>query len=179
MTIRKTVFCSVFAFLIFISLPAISAQAISAQAPDKPKITLDEFFNYVEFTDVKLSPDGHSIVIGTDRADWDQNIFREDLWLYRDDNGGAGSLIQVTNSGRDSKPQWSPDGRWIAFLSCTWSDRGVIGGKCTPLPGRPTRKISTLPRGRPGPRQRRRHTKKIGRTSANIVRQNVETRSSV
>jgi len=121
MTIRKTVFCSVFAFLIFISLPAISAQA-----SDKPKITLDEFFNYVEFTDVKLSPDGHSVVIGTDRADWDQNIFREDLWLYRDDNGGAASLIQFTNSGRDNKPQWSPDGRWIAFLS---ERGGAKGGK--------------------------------------------------
>jgi len=126
MTIRKTVFCWVFAFFIFISLPAISAQAISAQALDKPKLTLDEFFNYIGFTEVKLSPDGHSIVIGTDRADWDQNIFREDLWLYRDDNGGAGSLIQFTNSGRDSKPQWSPDGRWIAFLS---ERGGAKGGK--------------------------------------------------
>jgi dipeptidyl aminopeptidase/acylaminoacyl peptidase len=25
-------------------------------------------------------------------------------------------------------PRWSPDGRAIAFLSCTWSDRGVTGG---------------------------------------------------
>jgi dipeptidyl aminopeptidase/acylaminoacyl peptidase len=115
MTIRKTVFLLL--LLIFISAQAISAQAISAQALDKPKITLDEFFNYVEFTDVKLSPDGRSVVIGTDRADWDENIFREDLWLYRDDNGGAGSLMQFTHSGHDSKPQWSPDGRWIAFLS--------------------------------------------------------------
>jgi hypothetical protein len=39
------------------------------------------------------------------------------LWLYRDDGRGAGSLTQFTHSGRDSKPQWSPDGRWIAFLS--------------------------------------------------------------
>jgi len=31
--------------------------------------------------------------------------------------GGAGGLTQFTHSGRDSKPQWSPDGRWIAFLS--------------------------------------------------------------
>jgi dipeptidyl aminopeptidase/acylaminoacyl peptidase len=86
-----------------------------ANAADKPRITLDEFFNSVDFTAVRISPDGHSVVIAAEHADWDQNIFREDLWLYRD--GGVGSLTQLTQSGHDSEPQWSPDGRWIAFLS--------------------------------------------------------------
>ena len=110
MTIRKPVFFPL--FVVFVVL--IFA---SAQAADKPRLTLDEFFNYVAFTDVKLSPDGESVVIVTDRADWDQNIFREDLWLYRDGGRGADNLTQFTHSGHDSKPQWSPDGRWIAFLS--------------------------------------------------------------
>ena len=88
-----------------------------AHASDKPKLTLDEFFNSVGFDTVKLSPDGRSIVIATDRADWDQSIYRKDLWLYRDDGRGGGTLSQLTRSGRDSAPQWSPDGRWIAFLS--------------------------------------------------------------
>src|SRR5207237_1430891 len=69
------------------------------------------------FTDVKISPDGRAIVIGTLRADWDQSIFRKDLWLYRDDANGNGTLTQLTQSGHDAQPQWSPDGRWIAFLS--------------------------------------------------------------
>jgi dipeptidyl aminopeptidase/acylaminoacyl peptidase len=50
----------------------------------------------------------------TERADWDQKIFRDDLWLYRDESK---ALIQLTQSGHDSHPHWSPDGRWIAFLS--------------------------------------------------------------
>jgi dipeptidyl aminopeptidase/acylaminoacyl peptidase len=29
----------------------------------------------------------------------------------------GGSLIQLTQSGHDIDPKWSPDGRWIAFLS--------------------------------------------------------------
>ena len=88
-----------------------------AHASAKPKLTLDEFFNYVEFDAVKVSPDGRSIVMVTDRADWDQSFYRTDLWLYRDDGRGGGSLSQLTHSGRDSAPQWSPDGRWIAFIS--------------------------------------------------------------
>jgi dipeptidyl aminopeptidase/acylaminoacyl peptidase len=107
MTIRKTVLLPLLVVLIL----------ASAQADAKPKLTLDKFFSYVAFSGVKLSPDGHSVVIATDRAVWEQNIFREDLWLYRDDGRGAGSLTQFTHSGRDSKPHWSPNARWIAFLS--------------------------------------------------------------
>jgi acylaminoacyl-peptidase len=80
----------------------------------KPKLTLDEFFNSVSFSAVKVSPDGNSVVIETERADWDQQIFRKELWVYRTANG---SLTQLTQSGHDSSPQWSPDGQWIAFLS--------------------------------------------------------------
>ena len=88
-----------------------------AHASGKPKLTLDEFFNYVEFDAVTLSPDGRSVVMVTDRADWEQSIYRTDLWLYREDGRGGGGLSQLTQSGRNSAPQWSPDGRWIAFLS--------------------------------------------------------------
>ncbi|MGH9494377.1 MAG: prolyl oligopeptidase family serine peptidase [Candidatus Sulfotelmatobacter sp.] len=83
-----------------------------AAAQTKSKLTLDEFFNSVSFSGVEISPDGNSVVIETDRADWDQQIFRTDLWLYRN-----GALIQLTQSGHDSEPRWSPDGKWIAFVS--------------------------------------------------------------
>src|SRR5438552_16945341 len=96
---------------------------LPTHATDKPKLTLDEFFNFVGFTDVKISPDGRAIVIGTLRADWDQSIFRKDLWLYRDDASGDGTLTKLTQSGHDAQPQWSPDGRWIVFLSERKTDK--------------------------------------------------------
>jgi acylaminoacyl-peptidase len=94
--------------LIFVSISVAAAQT-------KPKLTLDDFFNAVSFAAIATSPDGNSVVINTERADWDQQIFRKDLWLYRAADGG--SLIQLTQSGHDSQPKWSPDGRWIAFVS--------------------------------------------------------------
>ena len=106
MRIRKTSFI----VLMFTS------GALLVAAETKPKLTLDEFFNSVSFPALELSPDGNSVVIAAERADWDQQIFRSDLWLYHDDRKG-GALIQLTQSGHDSDPKWSPDGRWIAFLS--------------------------------------------------------------
>src|ERR1700736_5332072 len=89
---------------------------LTAAFAQKPKLTLDEFFNSVSFPSVEISPDGNSVAIVAERADWEQQIFRKDLWLYRDDAKGS-SLIQLTQSGQDVDPKWSPDNRWIAFLS--------------------------------------------------------------
>jgi len=105
-------------FVLFLFSPFLSA------AQEKPKLTLDEFFNSVSFPALEVCPDGHSVVIETERADWDQQIFRKDLWLYRD---AGGSLVQLTESGHDKSPQWSPDGRWIAFLSDRKTDSDNSG----------------------------------------------------
>jgi len=102
-SLASVVFASIFTHSIF-------AHAQTA----KPKLTLDEFFNSVSFPAVKVSPDGNAVVIATEKADWEQQIFRKELWLYRT---ASGSLTQLTQSGHDSSPQWSPDGQWIAFLS--------------------------------------------------------------
>ena len=97
-----------------ISVAAVLLSSFSVIAQSKPKLTLDDFFNSVSFSNLELSPDGNSVVFATERADWDQQIFRTDLWLYRDDRK---SLTQLTQSGHDSDAKWSHDGKWIAFLS--------------------------------------------------------------
>jgi dipeptidyl aminopeptidase/acylaminoacyl peptidase len=94
---------------------------VAFSAAQKPLLTLDEFFNAVEIHGVRISPDGRAVVIETARADWEANRFRSDLWLYRDD--GEGSVVPLTQSGHDTNPEWSPDGKWIAFLS----DRSALG----------------------------------------------------
>src|SRR5216684_1786062 len=107
------------------TLFAISLVFSLQAGAQKPRVTLDEFFNSVGFTALQLSPDGNSAVIGVERVDWDQQAYRKDLWLYRDDGHGNGNLGQLTRSGHDTNPAWSPDGHWIAFLS----ERKTSSGK--------------------------------------------------
>ncbi|MFZ3263902.1 MAG: prolyl oligopeptidase family serine peptidase [Terriglobales bacterium] len=109
--------------ILFAALLWVLSSALAGQSA-KPKLTLDEFFNSVDFPEVQVSPDGTSIVIETERADWEQQIFRKELWLYRT-GANPGGLVQLTQSGHDSAPQWSPDSRRIAFLS----ERKVAEGK--------------------------------------------------
>lgn len=109
------------------SFPALAAlmlvTLVSTTDAQKKPLNLDDFFNAVTINEIELAHDGHAVVIGTVRADWEQNSFRKDLWLWRDSNPGA--LIQLTHSGHDGNARWSPDGRWIAFLS----ERKLPGGK--------------------------------------------------
>jgi Tol biopolymer transport system component len=97
-----------------ISFLFVALISVSACAQSKPRITLDEAFNSVSITAVKISPDGNSVLIGTRRGDWNNNRFRRDIWIVRQ---GTDSPTLLTNSGRDGSFEWSPDGKWIAFSS--------------------------------------------------------------
>jgi dipeptidyl aminopeptidase/acylaminoacyl peptidase len=92
-----------------------NAQAQSA----KPTITLDEYLNTTDISGARLSPDGLSAVIATDAPDWKDSVYRHDLWIWNAQSG----LRPLTHSAGEEDARWSPDGKWIAFLS----DRSLLG----------------------------------------------------
>jgi dipeptidyl aminopeptidase/acylaminoacyl peptidase len=82
--------------------------------PARDLITLDEFMNATEIKEVKSSPDGSAAVMTTVSSDWQHNRFRSDLWIWKQETG---ETTPLTRSGHAGSPQWSPDGKYIAFLS--------------------------------------------------------------
>ena len=110
-------------------------------AQQKPPITLDEFFNSVDFTAVRISPDGEAVVIPrsapigktTGIATISGSIARA---------LADGELTPLTQTGHDHSPQWSPDRRWIAFLSDRTAEKSKVN-KMTKTMRRTRRNPST------------------------------------
>ena len=104
-------------FIAAISFCLLSA--FSRAQGHKPTIKLDEYLNTTEIVGTSLAPDASAAVVATETPDWKASVYRHDLWLWT----AQGGLKPLTHSGTDQQPQWSPDGKWIAFLS----DRAPAG----------------------------------------------------
>ncbi len=63
----------------------------------------------------EISPDGKRVVYEVSRTNWEDNTFERDLWIA---DTATGEGHQLTASKKSStNAAWSPDGKWIAFLS--------------------------------------------------------------
>jgi dipeptidyl aminopeptidase/acylaminoacyl peptidase len=62
-----------------------------------------------------VSPDGRIAVVAVTRPDLEADEYRSQLWAVPTD--GSAPARPLTSGHRDSAPAFSPDGRWLAYLS--------------------------------------------------------------
>jgi dipeptidyl aminopeptidase/acylaminoacyl peptidase len=108
--------CLLLVLLLAVSFaaPVRSAAADAPAGPTHP-FSVHDMLAMDRVSSPQVSPDEQHVVFVVGHTDLERNRRRSDLWLV-DTNGARLRRLTAPNSG-DSDPRWSPDGRWVYFLS--------------------------------------------------------------
>ncbi|MGE5815461.1 MAG: S9 family peptidase [Acidobacteriota bacterium] len=99
-------------FLLLLAALLVTAP-VGAQA--KRSLNSDDIFNMRDVRDPQRSPDGKWVAYVVSRAIKDTDKNDTDIWMVSWDGQ---QQIQVTSSAEgESSPRWSPDNKYLAFLS--------------------------------------------------------------
>ena len=100
-------------------VPAVPALAQEAAKPAPASAssvpTIDQSLEWQAAFSPKISPDGKRVVYEVQKANWEENAFERNLWIGEIASGETHALTTAKKSS--TNPAWSPDGKWIAFLS--------------------------------------------------------------
>ena len=76
----------------------------------------EDVYELTSVSEPRISPDGRRVAYVVNRIDREENGYRAAIWVAPLD--GSEEPRQFTSGERrDGSPRWSPDGRWLAFVS--------------------------------------------------------------
>ena len=91
----------------------LASMAVAAQAP-RPMVLAD-YFAMASVSEPRVSPEGGWLAYTVSRTDLDADESSSRIWMLP---MAGGTPIPMTTSDHSSwMPRWSPDGRYLAFLS--------------------------------------------------------------
>ena len=109
-------FFSVLAVLAFPALAPNSSVAHSQEsAPQKRNLTVDDYFRIKGVADPQISPEAKWVAYTVETRNLKEDKNEERIWMVATSGGEAIPL--TAESVSSSHPRWSPDAKYLAFLS--------------------------------------------------------------
>ena len=93
----------------------------------------DDAYRLRTATDPDLSPDGRRVAFEVFDTDQEQDRLRSSIWVAPVD--GSAPPRRFTEGPADRSPRWSPDGRWLAYISVTDDQPDHAHLRLAPLEG--------------------------------------------
>ncbi len=81
-----------------------------------PALSAESMWQLKRLGDPSISPDGKLAVVPVTQYDLEKNEGYTDLWLIPTVSGGEAHQL-TSDAAADTEPEFSPDGKWIAFVS--------------------------------------------------------------
>jgi dipeptidyl aminopeptidase/acylaminoacyl peptidase len=88
-----------------------------AAQPGRRGMTGEDITRIKWLGDPQVSPDGRLVAFVVTTLSRERDEYLSNIWTAETAPGGAGPQRFTTGPKRDSAPRWSPDGRWLAFVS--------------------------------------------------------------